>query len=55
LTCVERCQFGPSPWGSPDPLFIKPPFRELPNEGVKKKLQAPKPPLLWVRVRAKVG
>jgi len=27
----------PSRWASPSPLFIKPPFREAPNEGAKKK------------------
>jgi len=35
----------PSPWASPDPLFIKPPFRGPPNEGGKKKPQPIKPPL----------
>jgi len=35
----------PSPWASPGPLFIKPPFRGSPNEGAKKKPQPPKAPL----------
>jgi len=40
---TKGVNLAPSPWASPGPLFIKPPFRAGPTEGAKKKPQPQKP------------
>jgi len=36
IGAIRGVNLAPSPWVSPDPLLIKPTFREAPNEGAKK-------------------